>query len=288
MVARVGALLVIGFLATSVVKAQPPATTRPPSATLGVEIQAPREGAAEKGIVVQDLDPEGPAAKAGIKPGDTIVKVGDKEVSDYNSLVDMLRKHKPGDKLSVKVMRDGKEHALDVTLGERRSRPSPRSSGEAPRENVPAFLGVATQPLTPAMKSQLKTEEGVLVTQVGPETPAARAGIRRGDVITKVDGKAVADPEQLREAVRSAHAGQELTLSVARDGKSQDIKVRAEQSPGESRFGLPSLPPGVRSAFEGFPTLGDDRQTIQRLEQRIQELGKRVRELEKKETSSGK
>ena len=253
---------------------------------MGVELQAPREG--EKGIVVQDVDPEGPAAKAGLKRGDMIVKVGDKDVSDYNGLVDMLRKHKPGDKLSLKVMRDGKEHTLDVTLGERRSRPSPRSSGEAPRENAPAFLGVATQPLTPEMKSQLKTEEGVLITQVGPETPAARAGIRRGDVITKVGGKAVADPEQLREAVRSAHAGQELTLSVVREGKSQDIKVRPEESPGESRIGLPSLPPGVRSAFEGFPTLGDDRQTIQRLEQRIQELEKRVRELEKKETSSGK
>jgi len=285
MVARVGALLVIGFLATSLVKAQPPATTRPPRATLGVEIQ---QGGAEKGIVVQDVDPEGPAAKAGLKRGDMIVRVGDKDVSDYNTLVDMLRKHKPGDKLSVKVMRDGKEHMLDVTLGERRVRPSPRTSGEAPRENGPAFLGVATQPLTPEMKSQLKAEEGVLVTQVGPETPASRAGIRRGDVITKVNGKAIGDPEQLRESVRSAHAGQELTLSVVRDGKSQDIKVHAEQSPGESRFGLPSLPPGVRSAFEGFPTIGDDRQTIQRLEQRIQELEKRVRELEKKETSSGK
>lgn len=143
MVARVGALLVIVFLTTSLAKPQPSAT-RAPRATLGVEIAAPREGAAEKGIVVQDVDPAGPAAKAGIKRGDMIVKIGDKEVGDYNSLVDMLRTHKPGDKLSVKVMRDGQEHTVDVTLGTRGSRPSPRSSGEATREN--ARLSLASRP----------------------------------------------------------------------------------------------------------------------------------------------
>ena len=81
-----------------------------------------------------------------------------------------------------------------------------------------------------------------------------------------------------------------LTLSVARGGKSQEIKVRPEEASGDLRFGQPPLPGGGlgRPPFEGLPTFGEDRQTIQRLEQRIQELEKRVNELEKKRGESPK
>jgi serine protease Do len=289
----VSAFLMIGFLGTAVAaKGQAPQQQRAPRATLGVVIDESRQTPDQKGLVVRDVDPAGPAAKAGVKPGDVIVKIDDKDVANFDSLRKALTDHKPGDKLSVTVMRDGKEKKLTVTLASRRPRPAAGSGGGAPREGGQAFLGILTQPLTPETKSQFNIDanEGVVVTQVGPGTPASKAGIRGGDVITKVDGKAITNPEELRDAVRAVRPGQDLTLSVARGGKSQEIKVRPEEASGD-RFGLPPLPGGGglgRPPFEGLPAFGEDRQTIQRLEQRIQELEKRVHELEKKRGESPK
>jgi S1-C subfamily serine protease len=287
----VSAFLAIGFLGTAVAAWGQPPQQRAPRATLGVAIDESRQTPDQKGAVVRDVDPAGPAAKAGLKPGDVIVKVEDKDVANFDNLRKALTDHKPGDKLSVTVMRDGKEKKLSVTLAPRRPRPSVGGSGGPPREGGQAFLGIMTQPLTPETKSQFNVDanEGVVVTEVGPGTPASKAGIRRGDVITKVEGKAIANPEELRDAVRTVRPGQDLTLSVARGGKSQDIKVRPEEASGDMRFGLPAAPQGLgRAPFEGLPTFGEDRQTIQRLEQRIQELEKRVRDLENKRGESPK
>jgi S1-C subfamily serine protease len=293
----VSAFLVIGFLGTAVAakgqapQPRAPGEQRAPRATLGVIIDESRQTPDQKGAVVRDVDPAGPAAKAGMKPGDLIVKVEDKDVATFDNLRKALTEHKPGDKLSVTVMRDGKEKKLTVTLAARRPRPAVGGGAGAPREGGQVFLGILTQPLTPETKSQFNTEanEGVVVTEVGPGTPASKAGVRRGDVITKLDGKAIANPEELREAVRAVRPGQDLTISVARAGKSQEIKVRPEEASGDLRFGLPPLPEGLgRPSFEGLPTFGEDRHTIQRLEQRIQELEKRVNELEKKRGESPK
>jgi S1-C subfamily serine protease len=287
----VSAFLVIGFLGTAVAaKGQAP-QPRAPRATLGVVIDESRQPPDQKGVVVRDVDPAGPAGKAGLKPGDVIVRIEDKDVANFDSLRKTLTDHKPGDKLSVTVMRDGKEEKLTIALAPRRPGPAVGGPAGAPREGGQAFLGIFTQPLTPETKSQFNIDanEGVVVTQVGPGTPASKAGLRGGDVITKVDGKAITNPDELREAVRAARPGQDLTLSVARGGKSQEVKVRPEEASGDLRFGQPALPGGLgRPLFEGLPTFGEDRQTIQRLEQRIQELEKRVHELEKKRGESPK
>jgi S1-C subfamily serine protease len=284
--------LVIGFLGTAVsARAQAP-QPRPSRPTLGVVIDESQQAPDQKGVVVRDVDPAGPAAKAGLRPGDVIVRIEDKDVGNFDGLRKTLADHKAGDKLSVTVMRDGKEKKLSVSLGARRQRPSAGEGGGAPPEGRQAFLGIMTQPLTPETKSQLNidTNEGVVVTDVRSGTPASKAGIRRGDVITKVDGKAIANPEELRDAVRALRPGQEVTVSIARGGKNQEIKVRPEEASGDLRFGLPSPPQGGfgRPSFEGLPSFGEDRQTIQRLEQRIQELEKRVQELEKKRGESPK
>jgi membrane-associated protease RseP (regulator of RpoE activity) len=115
----------------------------PPRATLGVMIEPPRPGAEKRAAVVQSLDPSGAAAKAGIKPGDVIVKIGDKEVGDFDGLVKALREHKPGEQLALHVKRDGNEQTLNVTLGERAARLFPEGFGQPgsrnPFEGMPGF-----------------------------------------------------------------------------------------------------------------------------------------------------
>jgi S1-C subfamily serine protease len=190
--------------------------------------------------------------------------VDDKEVRDFEDLVNTLARHKPGDKLAFQVRRDGKEQSLEVTLGENR----PPRAGLSNRPT--AFLGVATRPLTPAEKGRLgiTANEGVVVAEVVPNTPAAQAGLRPDDVITAIDGKPITSPADLREMVSEARADKEITLTVLRGKESSQIKTRLEESPADV-FAPPSF---------------DEKAALRRMERRMDRLEKRVQDLEKKLT----
>ena len=209
-------------------------------------------------------------------------------------MVDMLRQHKPGDQVTIHVMRDGKEQSLKVTLGERRRQGARGGPAAAePREGGTAFLGVQTRPMSPEAKSQFKVDvnEGAVVMDVAPDTPASKAGFKPGDVIVKFDGKAIASPDDLREAVRGAKPGHDATVTVARGNKQEDLKAHLEESPVETRFRFPPMPQsGIRSPLgDGLsPPFGGDQETIQRLQRRIQELEARIREMEKKQAPPSK
>src|SRR3954468_8214369 len=90
-----------------------------PRAFLGVQVQSPRPGAAQEGVVVESADPGSPAAQAGLRPGDQIVRAGDKDVRDFEDLVLTLTEHRPGDRVPFQVVRGGQRVELNVTLAER-------------------------------------------------------------------------------------------------------------------------------------------------------------------------
>jgi Do/DeqQ family serine protease len=93
-------------------------------------------------------------------------------------------------------------------------------------------LGVYIQDLTPQLAKALDVhqEEGAVVTQVAPDSPAARAGIQTGDVIVKADGKPVHSAAELRNTVGLMQIGQTVTLDVLRNGKPEQIKARIEKA----------------------------------------------------------
>jgi len=99
------------------------------------------------------------------------------------------------------------------------------------------FLGVALQPLTPDLASQFGVTTGALVSDVSPDTPASRAGLKAGDIITRMDGKTVEDFSQLRLAVSEMIPGTEVTLDIVRDGKPLAIKAKLDQRPTKSLAG---------------------------------------------------
>jgi putative serine protease PepD len=74
---------------------------------------APQEGE-QAGVTVREVVPGSPAAQAGLKSGDVIVKVGDQQVKDFDALINTIARHKPGDKLTFQVKREGKEQQLSV------------------------------------------------------------------------------------------------------------------------------------------------------------------------------
>ena len=249
-----------------------------PRGFLGVTV-APADGG--RGVIIKDVTADSPAARAGLKVGDRVVKVGDQDVKDAEAFVKTVSARKPGDKLAMTVQRDGKEQTLTATLGER-----PGSVARQPELPLlppggsPAFLGVNVQPLTAELRKQLKVdvEEGVVVTEVIPKSPAEKAGLKRDDVITAVGGHPVKGPEDLREQVQKAGPGKELTLAVARGGEKLTLKA----TPRAGAFGSFVVPGDERFPFPEVGSMSDQGRRIRELERRVDELERRLKELEAK------
>jgi membrane-associated protease RseP (regulator of RpoE activity) len=147
----------------------------------------------------------------------------------------------------------------------------------AAREPGGAFLGVLMRPLTSEDTRRLGTsaDHGVVVAGVMPDSPAAKAGLRRGDVITAVGGQPVRDPGELRHAIQQAGAGQEIALTVLRGQGKEEVKTRLEESPVEGIF----QPSPLRSLTSRFFDPGN---RLDELERRVNDLEKRLRDLEQR------
>jgi C-terminal processing protease CtpA/Prc len=242
------------------------------------------------GIDVLDVIPNSPAARVGLQRGDRIIKISNQQVNDVNQFIQAVMAHKPGDKITVDVMRGGKEQSLAATVGER---PANMGFGLQPMPNQQfpnypqqtgfpraAFIGVQAQPLTPELKEKLKVnaDTGIVITEVVPNTPAAQAGLNRDDVITAINDQPIKTPDDLRNAIQSAGSGKEITLQVLRGSKTVSLKATP-------RDGASGMMPA--QGFERIPStnLGygqDQSQVIRDLERRVAELEKKIQQLEKK------
>jgi S1-C subfamily serine protease len=247
---------------------------------LGVEVGAGGEG--ERGAVVRDVTPGSPAAKAGLRAGDRVVRVGDQDVAGVEQFLRAVAAHKPGAKVNLRVARDGREQDLAAVLGERpaATRFPPAGLPDLPGLRRPAFLGVQTRTLSPDLKRQLgvDADAGVVVTEVVANSPAAKAGVKRDDVITAADDRPVRSPADLREAVQQAGPGKDLALQVLRGSEKLSLKA----TPGEGAFGFFLTPGEKRFPVLDVESMSDPSRRVRELERRVDELEKRLRELEKK------
>jgi len=185
---------------------------------LGIAIQEVNQALAQNfglkspsGALVASVEKGSPGDKAGLRPGDVILKVDGKEISRSSDLPPMISSLKPGAKVTLEVWRDGSATQLSASVGELKDS-SVAMSGD--KESLgKAKLGIAVRPLTADEKHGTDLSDGLVVQDVAGA--AERAGVRPGDVIVAVNNTPVKSVEQLKSLVDKA--GKTVALLVQRD-----------------------------------------------------------------------
>jgi serine protease Do len=187
---------------------------------IGVQIQPVTRDIADslglktaEGALVAEPQPDGPAAKAGIKSGDVITKVNGDVIKDARTLARRISTLAPGASVKLTVVRGGKEDVVTLTLGELpQERQAKAETGEQEREvpgNGLPGLGLS---IAPASRVAGAGSEGVVVVQVDSNGPAAERGFKTGDVILDVGGMKVESPADVRKALTDAKASGKRTV----------------------------------------------------------------------------
>ncbi len=187
----------------------------------------------DKGAEISSVSKESAAEKAGLKAGDVITRIGDKKIEDPDDVSEAIHAHKPGDKVPITVLRNGKEQKLTAELGKWKGVPMPPMTfgpNEFPRiEAGPEGGNIYYLHDRPRLGLSIQdTEEGkgVKVTDVDDEGSAGKAGFKEDDVITKVDGQVVNSTDEVSRQVRAHKDNTPIRMEVLRGGKPQTIEVR--------------------------------------------------------------
>ena len=219
------------------------------------------------GALVSRVVEDGPAAKAGVQKGDVIVGINTATIASATDLTDAIGKAKVGQSISVRIVRDGTRRTLNAKLAERPAddedaapmapgtRYDKNGDGDFDFHDMPMAmfgmgrgrLGVRVQDLNPDLGSYFGVNDGkgVLITEVLKDTPAEKAGLKAGDVITKVGDKKVEDSDDLVSALRDAD--QKVTLTVMRQKSSRTIESELRDSMmrmrhgGSMSYGVPEI-----------------------------------------------
>jgi len=211
---------------------------------LGVSIQdiTPELASAMKlsqnrGALVGDVDPKGPAAKSGLESSDIIVEANGKPIQDSRELRLLVSSMNPGSQVNLKVIHNGQPRNVTLTLGElppeetaakeqqqpaRREKPSEQQA-DRPR------LGVAIADLSPEIAQELKlpaNTKGVVVGDVEDGSAASEAGVQIGDVIQEIDRKPVRSVNDFRTLISSHKGSDPILLSINRDGHNVFVAVQ--------------------------------------------------------------
>lgn len=235
-----------------------------------------------RGVGVREVSKDSPAERAGLRKGDVVLQFDGEVVSSTRKLLRLIGEAAPEQTVRLTISRNGSEQQLTATLGKREaaragefnvmpmdpgefqfgfppSTPRAPRAGQAPESEVFAFgfgnrrVGILTTPLTKQLADHLGVSggKGVLVTSVNENSPAAKAGLRAGDVITEVNGASVEDSGDFIRELNRKDEG-DVTLTVVRDKSQRTIKVTPERRPSPS-FNLTDFQPAPMALLRISP-----------------------------------
>jgi len=188
-----------------------------------------------EGAVVRAVDDNTPAQRAGFQVGDVIVRFNGKPVTDDAMLRDMVARSQPGTRVDMIVKRDGSEKSLTPTIEAGPAEKVAAADQPADKETPRGKLGVQVANASDAdVRQQLGLKDtvknGAVIVSVMPGSPAQEAGLQPGDLVTRLDGKPVADAAQLTEVARTLKPGSTVPAVVRRqstpEGHAQTLLVQ--------------------------------------------------------------
>ena len=237
-----------------------------------------------RGVGVESVVEGSPAQAAGLQKGDVIVRVNGDEITSGRKLSRLVGEISPDHQARLTVLRNGSEREITVTVGKRPGfkvgdgsfelfgptgkfefpqMPDMPNLSKLPRIDMPPMtpgapgeplvrvfgsrrqIGVSLTPLTKQLAEHYGVENGALVNNVRDDSPAARAGLKAGDIIIEVDGKAVKGDMDLVRAITEKRDGS-LSLTIVRSGSRQSISVTPEEVKGmfdnHFEFTVPDAP----------------------------------------------
>jgi serine protease Do len=174
------------------------------------------------GVVVAGVDADGPAAKAGLVPGDVILKFNDKVISSAEELPRLVAATKPGAKATIEIWRKGARREIALQIGEFPAEPAAQKPVSTP--NPPNRLGLVVGELPPAQRKALGIEYGVVVERV--DAPTAAAQLRRGDVIIAVNETRFTSLKQFNELLAQPKPDSYVALLVRRGPATIYVPIR--------------------------------------------------------------
>lgn len=197
---------------------------------LGVAIQEVNRDLAQSfgldkamGALVADVEPGGPAAKAGLRAGDLIIKFGGRDVNTQADLPYLVGRTAPATEVPVVIMRKGKQQTIDVTVGvlpepelQAAGRPSSPGKGSAAASDV---LGLVVQELAPGHGWRSEIDSGVIVTHVEPNSPAAQSGLMVGDVIDQLGFNEIDSVKTYNRVLAKLEKGTPQAIRFFRNGR---------------------------------------------------------------------
>jgi serine protease Do len=201
---------------------------------LGVSIQPLTQELAQSfgrkdpaGVLIADVVQDSPASRAGIAAGDIIVEFDGKKIDSPQDLQKVVAGTAPGKGVPLKVWRDKASKTLEIKIGE-----TPDESIAArPGSKGRGLLGLDVRPITPDVARQLnlRSLEGVVVLRIEDDSPAAEAGIQRGDVIREVNRQRVRSVQDFERATRDLKEGDRITVLLQRGAQALYVAFTIER-----------------------------------------------------------
>ena len=224
-----------------------------------------------RGVGVTDIVKDSPAEKAGLRKGDVILGFNGEAVTSTRKLTRLVGESSADQNVRLTISRGGSEQEVSATLSKRpgtgmlnaKIRDDMKQKIEQFRKDLPKItrgdgtwvfntgnyrrIGIGTQTLTKQLAEYFGVSEGILVTSVNDNSPAAKAGLKAGDVITAVDGEKVSSPGDLSRAIGKKQDGP-VTLTVVRDRSSRSVIVTPEKpAPGSGADIRTIVTPDIRA-----------------------------------------
>ncbi len=175
------------------------------------------------GALVADVVPDGPAAAAGIARGDVIVSFNGKEIKSTSDLSRAVAETPVGKKVTVRILRSGKEMEIGMTIAEMTDEKAKTvSKGETRKD-----LGYVVEDISPRLQNQfgLRDRRGVVIIEVAPGSPADQAGLQAGDVIRELNRVTVRNLKDYEKAVRKIEKDKPVLLLIKRGGQTLYVSI---------------------------------------------------------------